>query len=125
MKKKSPSERFYVGFNAHQKDTPEKLEKYWQELNEDFREVELKRRIITTQHESLKKYLDAETQRKYAVALKALPEDIYSSNVSIEVYDEITQIVSHRYLQAIRIENPDIANVLKQIFEIVWKTSDK
>jgi sugar-specific transcriptional regulator TrmB len=121
MKKKNPVDRSYVGFNAHQKDTPEKLEKYWQELNEEFKDIELKRRIVTTEHESLKKYLDVETQKKYSVTLKALPEEIYSSNVSIEVYDSITQIVSHRYLQAIRIENPDIASVLKQIFEIVWK----
>jgi sugar-specific transcriptional regulator TrmB len=123
MKKKDVADREYIGFNAHQKDTPEKLEKYWQELNENFREIGLKRKIVTTQHESLKKYLDAQAQKKYAVSLKAFPEEIYSSNVSIEVYDSITQIVSHRYLQAIQIENPDIANVLKQIFEIVWKSN--
>lgn len=122
MKKKDLSERSYIGFNAHQKDTPEKLEKYWQELNDEFKAIGLKRRIITTDDKSLKKYLSVEAQEKYAVRLTALPAEIYSSNVSIEVYDSITQIVSHRYLQAIQIENQDIANVMKQIFEIVWKS---
>jgi predicted transcriptional regulator len=124
MKKKNPNDRFYLGFNAHQQDTPDKLEKYWLELNEDFKDIGIKRRLVTTKHQSLEKYLSEEAQKKYAVTLKALPEEIYSSNVSIEIYDNITQIVSHRYLQAIRIENPDIANVLKQIFEIVWKAKE-
>ena len=48
----------------------------------------------------------------------------YSSNISIEVYKNFTQIISHRYLQGILIDNPDIARVMKQIFELVWERDD-
>ena len=50
-----------------------------------------------------------------------LPPSIYSSNISIEVYKDYTQIISHRYVQGILIRNPDIANVMRQIFEIARK----
>jgi len=94
-------------------------------LNEVYAKNNIKRNAITTLHPSIKNYLLAETKKKFGMNLRPLPEKEYSSNISIEVYDNFTQIISHRYLQGILIENPDIADVMQQIFKLVWKTTEK
>ena len=113
-----------VGFYAHQKDTSLELQQCWQELNEEIRKKYISRRAITTRHPSLGHYIKKETQKKYHVKLKALPEKKYNSNISVEMYKNFTQIISHRHLQGILIDNPDIAKVMKQIFELVWERED-
>lgn len=121
MKMKPEAERNFVAFYAHQKDTPQFLQKYWAELVEEYRENKIKRRYITSLHPSIKKYLENEMIRNSGVELKALPEIDYSSNISVEIFDSCVLIVSHRYIQGVLIENPDIADVMKQIFDLVWK----
>ncbi len=111
----------YTGFFAHEKDTPPELLKFFDELNEKIRKQNIRRRGITVKHKSLKKYLNKDFQKKYQLNLRALPANVYDSNISIEIYKNYTQIFSHRYLQGILIDNPDIARTIKQIFEIVWK----
>jgi sugar-specific transcriptional regulator TrmB len=112
-----------VAFFAHGKDTPKKLWDYWSELNGEMMKRRIKIRAVTSAHETTKAYLNYTKVPREFMEIKGLPEKIYSSNISIEVYKNTTQIVSHRYEQAISIENPDVANVLRQIFEIVWKTT--
>jgi len=121
MKDKPLNERNFVAFYAHQKDTPRFLQKYWLELTEEFNANKIRRNYITTKHPSISWYLQRETIRRSGVEVKALSEKEYSSNISIEIYDKFIQIISHRYIQGILIENTDIANVMKQIFELVWK----
>ena len=121
MENKSEEERSFVAFYAHQKDSQEFLKKYWLELSEEYRKTKVKRKAITTKHPSIKNYLKKETKEKFGMDLRPLSEKDYSSNISIEIYDSFTQIISHRHLQGILIENKDIANVMKQIFNLVWK----
>lgn len=121
MKSKPASERNFVAFYAHQKETPKFLQKYWLELTEELNRERIRRSYITTKHPSINWYLQKETIQRSGVEIKALSEKEYSSNISIEIYDKFVQIISHRYIQGILIENPDIADVMKQIFELVWK----
>lgn len=121
MKKKPVDERALTAFYAHQKHTPEFLQKYWLELGEEYRKIGLKRNAITTLHPSIEYYLKEETKKRLGINLLPLPERDYSSNISIEMYDNYTQIISHRYIQGILIENSDIADVMRQIFNLVWK----
>lgn len=111
----------FVAFYAHQKDTPADVQHYWKELNEQFSQAGINRRAITTDDASIKDYLIKQIAPGTFLGLKALPSERYSSNISVEVYDQYTQIISHRYLQGILIENPDIADVMRQIFELVWE----
>ncbi len=120
--KEIPGETF-VAFFAHGKDTPQDLWNYWSELNHELVKQKIKVRAVTSEHETTKPYLNYTKVPKEFMEIKGLPERVYSSNVSIEVYHDKTQVVSHRYKQAILIENPDVANVLRQIFEIVWKSA--
>lgn len=114
-----------VGFYAHVKDTPKELAEYWPELNREIIANNIKRRGVTPIDETTKPYLQYQNIPKQFLHIKGLPKKIYSSNNSIEVYNQFTQIISHRYEQGILIQNPDIANALKQIFEIVWKTANE
>ena len=123
MKQKPSAKRVVSGFYAHQQDTSEMLKNYWVKLNERFLKNSIRRQSISTKHESLKGYLQVESLKKYGVTMKSLSPEDYSSNISIEVYDDFTQIISHRHLQGVLIENPDIANVIGQIFNLVWKLS--
>jgi len=116
--------REYVGFFAHGKDATPELMKYFDEVNEEHRKAGIKRRGITVHHPSVSKYLDDEVCKKYNVKLKSLPVDLYNSNISIEIYKNKTAIFSHRYLQVTVIDNPDVANVMRQIFELVWERDD-
>ncbi len=123
MRDKNKEDRHFIAFYAHQKDTPQVLQKYWLDLNEEYRNNKIKRKYITTRHPSIQKYLEKETVRKFGIEMKALPEEKYSSNISIEIYDNFVQIISHRYVQGVLIENSDIADVMKQIFNLAWNSS--
>lgn len=115
----------YVGFFAHEKDTPKELREFWRTLNTSMIKDRIHVRGITTTDPTTKDYLAYKKIPKDLIDLKGLSPDEYASNVSIEVYGDYTQIVSHRYLQGLLIDNPDIAHVMRQIFEMVWKRDKK
>ncbi len=115
----------YVGFFASDKDSPKALSEYWPELNKQMEEKKIKIRGITTKDETTKPYLNYDILPKELLDMKGLSPSIYASNISIEMYGDFTQIMSHRYMQGILIQNADIANVLRQIFEMVWKEQGK
>jgi len=116
---KKVKDKEIVGFYAHGKDSPNDLVKSWDWWTKKRKEKNIKVRGITTRDASNEEYLTE--QEKNLSNIKSLPMEEYNSNVSVEIYDKFTQIISSRNLQSILIENSDIANVLRQIFEIVWK----
>lgn len=108
-----------VGFYAHAKHAPSGLTDYWEEWTEERLKKNIKVRGITPKDTSTQKWI--KNQTRYLLDLKALPLEKYDSDVSIEVYENFTQIVSSKYLQGILIENPDVAKAIKQIFELAWE----
>ncbi len=112
-----------VGFYAHAKDSPEELIKLWDVWNKERIEKNIKVRGITTQDSTTDKYL--KNQKEYLIDLKGLPAEKYNSNVSLEIYGKFVQIISSRYLQSVLIENKDIADVLRQIFNLMWEFLEK
>lgn len=115
----------YVGFFAHQKDTPKELMDYWKELNAEMAKRKIKMRGVTTKDATLKEYFNFSRMPQDLFDMVGLSPKVYSSNISMEIYEDFTQIISHRYVQGILIRNPDIANVMRQIFEIVRKSVEK
>jgi predicted transcriptional regulator len=53
--------------------------------------------------------------------LRTIPYEDYSANASIEVEGKIVRIVLHKEEKAIIIDNAELAHMVKQIFEMVWK----
>jgi sugar-specific transcriptional regulator TrmB len=116
----------YVAFYAHARDASAELNDFFDhEYGDKIRKLAIRRRGITVYDPTIiDKYLRPEFLKKYAIKLKALSKDKYDSNISIEVFGNLTQIFSHRLLQGVVIDNPDIARAMKQIFELVWERDD-
>ncbi len=115
----------YVGFFAHAKNTPKELDEIFEKINEKHRKLKIGRKAITVDDESLNKYFSKDFIKKHNIDIKKLPISKYDSNISIEIYKNYTQIFSHRYLQGVVIDNPDIAKTMKQIFKLVWDGIEK
>ena len=115
----------YVGFFAHAKNTPAELHEVFDKINDKHKKLKIGRKAITVDDKSLDKYFTKDFARKHNIEFKKLPISKYDSNISIEIYKNYTQIFSHRYLQGIVIDNPDIAKTMKQIFNIVWEQTRK
>ena len=116
---KNVKDKEIVGFYAHGKESPKDLVEAWDWWTKKRKERNIRVRGITTKDVSNEGYLTE--QEENLSNIKALPPEEYNSNISVEVYDKFTQIISSRSMQSILIEDNDIANVLKQIFEMVWK----
>lgn len=58
----------------------------------------------------------------FGYSIRWLDPTEYLPETSMEIGDSFVQLISHRYPQGVHIENPDIANSMRQIFEMVWKS---
>ncbi len=116
--------RKYIGFYANEKDAPRELLNYFEEVREKFKKDDISRRGITVFDKTTLRFLKKQFQKKHGVELKAISAKKYNSNISIEVFRNKTYIFSHKHLQSTVIDNPDIARVMKQIFELVWERED-
>lgn len=114
------------GFYARADDISMELLKFWDELNAFQEKIGVKRRVITTvneyyqQNEAIMRMLDSQKMK-----MKGLLQDKYDSHISMEVYGDKVLIASHRYLQAVVLENADVALALKQVFAMVWDLVEK
>jgi HTH-type transcriptional regulator, sugar sensing transcriptional regulator len=107
-----------LGFFGHSDGSPQELIEYWDELNKERVKRNINGRGITPNHSDNIKYL--KNQKSLLFNLVGIPLEKYDSKVSIEIYNNFVQIVSFRKLQGILIDNADIADALKQVFEMVW-----
>lgn len=114
----------YVAFYAHERDASPVLLDFFKEMRDEFLKDNIYREGITVYDESIKRFLDPKYMKTRNIKLKALPIDKYNSNISIEIAGNLTQIFSHKHLQGIILDNPDIAKVLKQIFKLLWNQDD-
>ncbi len=107
-----------VGFYASPQDASKELIEVFLEWNEKMKGNAV--RMIVPDHSSLKHW--RATDQKYGRKAKVVPCKEYSANISIDVGDTFVRVLMFRELQAIIIENPDVARTMKQIFEMVWKS---
>ncbi|MDQ1284119.1 MAG: TrmB protein [Patescibacteria group bacterium] len=126
MRKVPFEKRNFVGFYAKTDNLEDDLNKYFDEVTAELAKYKIQRKGITTYNDLIaKKYLNA--LGKYSVSeMKALREEKYSSYISIEIFaGRFVHILSQRNLQSIIIEDADIADVMRQIFEMVWELVEK
>ena len=74
-------------------------------------------------------FISREEYRKKDAALhwevKTVPFKLYSSNISIEATDLFVRIMQFDQPQAIIIESVEFVKTIREIFEMVWKTTIK
>lgn len=110
----------FVGFYA----SPHEAEKEFEDLSVEWNNELLKQRVtirgIVPDHPSLTEWRSRDS--KYGHTMRIIPFERYSATNSIEVGDTFVRILAFRDLQAIIIENPDVARTVRQIFEMVWRS---
>lgn len=116
---KRMSGKEFVSFYAHGDDASSELIDFFLENMEDFKKNNCRVRGIVPNHPNLKKY--RENDAEYNRQIKIIPLDEYSANISIDIGDDFVSFFSFKDLQITRIENKDIADTMRQIFEMVWK----
>lgn len=108
-----------VGFYARVTPGAQGLESFYNdELNPERKRLGIKIRGISSNDPSLKEY--KKTAADFGYDIHWINPKKYLSDSSIEIGEDFVQIVSHRHLQAVLIENPDVAKAFRQIFELVW-----
>ncbi len=111
-----------VGFYAHAEDASKELLDIFDEYNEKLNKLGIKARGITPQHLTTQKIIENYAQFGYKITLKFIPYDTYSANNSIEVGDSFVRILAFKELEGVLIQNKDIADTMRQIFEMVWQS---
>lgn len=111
-------EKELVGFYGHEEHMPKELHDLAQEYNEHVRSLGITARGIVPDHPSLKWYRDVDAQ--YGRTVRVVPRESYDAEMSIDVGDTFVRIVSFAHLQGVVVENKHIAQVVKQIFEMLW-----
>ncbi|MDE1941425.1 MAG: hypothetical protein KGI45_02140 [Patescibacteria group bacterium] len=81
-------------------------------------ELGIKIRVITPQHKSTEAFMDYD--KKFGHLIKTVPYSLYSAKSSIEAGDTFVRVVLFKSLQAVVIESAELAESLRQIFDIVW-----
>lgn len=108
-----------VGFYAHSGDASLELVDFFLENMEDFKKNNCRLRGVVPDHPNLE--WARKTDAKYNRQLKTIPLNEYSANISIDIGDDFVSFCSFKDFQVTLIENKDIANTMRQIFEMVWK----
>lgn len=112
-----------VGFYASSHEAPKEFIDLAFEWCDEVERRNVRVRGIAPKHPSLSAWSD-----RYAKPMwdfKFVPFEMYSATISIDVGDTFARIIGFRGLQAVIIENPDVACTIRQIFEMVWGTLPK
>lgn len=126
MKERPGKDRKVVGFYGKGDRVRPELEEFFFKVNDQIGQQDIDRRTLTVYHPNIiGKYLKEDLLDKWKLKTKALASEKYSSDISIEAYDNFVAILSQNSLQSILIEDADIAKAIKQIFEMVWELVEK
>ena len=109
-----------VGFYASSHDAPKEFIDLAFEWCDEVEKRRIRVRGIAPRHPSLEAWGD-----RYAKPMwnfKFVPFETYSATISIDVGDTFARIIGFRGLQAVIVENTDVARTVRQIFEMVWKS---
>lgn len=115
---KEMKEKEVVGFYAMAGDATKELMDIYHPWPKKMQEAGVKVRVITPEHESTQEYVDMDKQLGFEV--KTVPLSVYSSKVSLEAGDDFVRIILNKPMQALIIRSPELANSVKQIFELAW-----
>ncbi len=107
-----------VGFYAKSDMVSKELLPIYDDFNDKMKRRRVSVRGIVPNHPSLRHYrkLDKEYKRE----MRVIPQELYSSDQQIDIAPDFVRIIDHKNLQAVVIENEDLAKTFKQIFELVW-----
>jgi len=110
----------FVGFYAKANElSNNKLSEHVDTWNDILAKNDMRFRGIAPDHASLKKYREQDS--KYKREVKIIPQEKYSSNMSIDANDAFVRIILLKEMQSIIIESPEAAKTVREIFELLWE----
>ena len=107
-----------VGFYATGEDASKELMDVFTPWPKQLHEADIKLKIITPEHDSTKEIL--EYNRQLGFQVKTISRDIYSSKVSLEAGEDFVRIVLFKPMQALIVKSPELAQCVRQVFEMVY-----
>ena len=113
------NEKELVGFYAYNANLPKKLLHVIDEYNEYLKKHHIRVRGIVPDHPSLKQY--RQTDEEYGRLNLIVPFSEYSSKISLDIGEDFVRILALPDEQGVIIENKDVAESMRQIFEMVWE----
>lgn len=99
------------------------LRKVFDDYNSKLKQEHITVRAIAPDHPNLKYWRD--TDKEYGRIVKIVPSETYSARNSIDIGDTFVRIMAFKDLQGVIIENEGIAETMRQIFEMVWKSREE
>jgi len=109
-----------VGFAARVDDfSNELLEQVSLPWNSYREKHNIKLRVFTTDDKKLTAFKDFFANKKELVA-KFLPENLYNSDSTIEIFGWGIRIVMVKNMQAIIVESTKLSATFRQIFDLLW-----
>jgi len=110
-----------VGFYAHVEGMPEELLPYFDEYGKRLNTLGITVRAVAPESPSLSRY--RKVDKNLGRDVKVVPKEEYSSIVALETVGETTKLTDLKNLQALVIENAEVAKTVRQIFEMVWRAT--
>jgi predicted transcriptional regulator len=110
--------REIVGFYATAEDASPELMNIFNSWPKKITGCGIKLKVITPAHDTTKEVV--EVSKILGCEIKTIPYEQYSSKASIEAGDDFVRIVLFKPLQAIIVDSPELAQSLRQIFEMMW-----
>lgn len=110
-----------VGFYASGENTSEDFLELSRKYMARLHKTGTHMRAITPKHASTDEFIGI--AEKLQQEMRTVPYKEYSSKVSIEAEEDFVRIILNNWQRALIIDNPELAQTVKQIFEMVWKKS--
>ena len=107
-----------VGFYATAEDASPELMEIFNPWPKKMQEAGIQVKVITPESKDTKDFL--EMDKKLGHLVKTISGDIYSSKVSLEAGDDFIRIILFKPAQALIVRSPELANSVKQIFNMVY-----
>jgi len=107
-----------TGFYATAEDATPELMEIFDPYPENLKKAGIGMKVITPEHESTKQFLN-KNNPNYS-DIKVVSPSLYSGKVSLEVGDTFVRVILFKQLQSVIIESPELADSVRQIFNIVW-----
>lgn len=96
-----------------------KIPRLYHEHNERLAAQKTRVRSLVPKHHSLKTFEKYDNLPERTTI--SLPESEFGAKASIEIADSFVRIYLHRDRKVLIIENRDLSDTMRQIFEMVWK----
>jgi len=108
-----------VGFYASAENVPSEYIDLSEKYMRNLMKKGIKVRAVTPDHKSLDAILKIDEILGHSI--RRIPYSDYSAKASIEAEDRLVRIIINHEYKAIIIDNAELAQMIKQIFEMVWK----